>query len=211
MERLCGGCCEAPAEQLQAQTSAAWRALVLLGVLMAMGRAGLPRQAAMAPVPGVPAAEPAPEVVRFRFSPITADVAQESRVEEAPDTPIQGRFNSIARDEVVDDADTPVPASDITGPDNSIDGTGAEHEVAGDPLGTESATPEALAAASAAEVLTDGPALSPGARAAMFVAAGLLLTPVRSSVLLEGISWLDIGGAAILFGTAVVGRGRNGA
>lgn len=130
-------------------------------------------------LPNVLAAEPAPEVVRFRFSPITADVAEESRVDEAPDTPIQGRFDSIARDEVVDGADTPVPASDVTGPDNSIDGTGAEEEVAGDPFGQDDATPEASAAARAAEALSDGPALSPGAQERLPNSAQEMLTGQR--------------------------------
>ena len=88
-------------------------------------------------LPQAPKRNPAADVVRFRFSPLTADVAASSQVEEAPETPLQGRFNSEARDEVLDDRDTPVPASAVTGPDNSIAGTGAEHESAGDPKAAE--------------------------------------------------------------------------
>jgi hypothetical protein len=106
-------------------------------------------------------AEPTPEVVRFRFSTMTADVAESSRVEEAPDTPIQGRFNSEARDEIVDDLDTPVPAGAPTGPDNSIAGTGAEVERAGnaqgeDPPQAAEPTPPPPALADAAGLMTPG-------------------------------------------------------
>lgn len=139
-------------------------------------------------LPNVLAAEPIPEVVRFHFNPITADVAESSRVEEAPDTPIQGRFNSIARDEVVDGADTPVPASDVTGPDNSIDGTGAERDVAGDPFGRDDATPEVPAPANAeAATLGDGRPLTPGARERLPASAQEMMTGQRPRLERPGI------------------------
>lgn len=123
------------------------------------------------------ASEPIPEVVRFRFSTLTADVSESSRVDEPPDTPIQGRFNSVAHDEVVDDLDTPAPASEHIGPDNSIAGTGAEQEIAGDGRGEEALVaeppmpPPALAGAAAA--------LTPGARESLPTSAQEMLTGER--------------------------------
>jgi TonB family protein len=80
---------------------------------------------------GVAPTEPEMQVVRFRFNEITADVSESSRVEEAPDSDILGRFNSLARDMVRDDKDTNVPAGGRIGFDNSIPGTGAEEDAPG--------------------------------------------------------------------------------
>jgi TonB family protein len=98
----------------------AWYALPVVGQLLSplQGHAEKPTE---------------PEVVLFRFQDIIADVSETSRVEEAPDTPILGRFNSQAADMVPGEADTPVPEGGEIGMDNSIAGTGAETDVAGSP------------------------------------------------------------------------------
>ncbi len=142
---------------------------------------------------GLPQAErdPFADVVRFRFSPLTADVAEASRVDTPPDPPIQGRFNSEARDEVVDDRDTPVPATDVTGPDNSIAGTGADEASPGDPGAAEATAvtdaregaPEPVAAASmsaAPPSLEAGRELSASMRERLPASAQEMLTGQRA-------------------------------
>ena len=69
-------------------------------------------------------APPKPDIVEFRLSEVTADVDPSSRVETAPQTPLLGEFNSVARDRIDDGADTPVPAGGEVGLDNSVPGTG---------------------------------------------------------------------------------------
>lgn len=95
----------------------AWYAMPALGTLLApLGSHHSPDE---------------PEVVTFHFQDIIADVSEESRVEKAPETPIQGRFNSQAADRVPGEADTPVPEGGVIGVENSIAGTGAERDFPG--------------------------------------------------------------------------------
>jgi hypothetical protein len=106
----------------------------------------VPRLGQLATRLGLAGAESKPEmeVVHFRFQEVTADVSESSRVEEAPDTEILGRFNSQARDMVRDDNDTSVPAGGTIGFDNSIPGTGAEEDSPGvDGSGDSEAAPAA--------------------------------------------------------------------
>ncbi len=85
----------------------------------------------------------------------------------------------MAADEVIDDADTPVPATDGTGPDNSIDGTGAEEELAGDSRGADAdamATP--LPESQPTNLSPEG-SITPGARERLPTSAQEMLTGQR--------------------------------
>ncbi len=61
-----------------------------------------------------------PQVLTFKFKDNTADVDEASRVQQAPPTPLQGKFASQARDREPGPNDTPIPAGGVTGPENSL-------------------------------------------------------------------------------------------
>ena len=69
-----------------------------------------------------PVAIEPPQVLHFSFDTRTADVDPSSRVEVAPETPIQGEFASRARDRVRDARDTPVPAGAARLGENTLPG-----------------------------------------------------------------------------------------
>lgn len=69
--------------------------------------------------------EPAPPtpVLTFRFRERFADVDESSRTDKTPDTPLLGRFDSQARDRIVDDRDTPIPAGALLSTENTLPGS----------------------------------------------------------------------------------------
>jgi hypothetical protein len=90
--------------------------------------------------------EPPPQqqVLTFRFRERFADVDETSRTDNPPDTPLLGRFDSQARDRVVDDRDTPIPAGGLRSTENTLpgdpDGGGTDVGTTAQPGGPGSAT-----------------------------------------------------------------------
>lgn len=66
-----------------------------------------------------------PPVLTFQFADRTADVDPSSRVEVAPETPLQGEFASRARDRSRGDRDTPIPAGATRANENTLPGDGS--------------------------------------------------------------------------------------
>jgi outer membrane biosynthesis protein TonB len=124
------------------------------------------------PAPVVP-----PQVLKFRFSDRTADVDVSSRVDRAPDTPLTGRHASRARDRVRDDADTPLPSSDVRMSENALPGDAAsEPRAKGDASSRSDAEASPSAPVPGQEAVLDGlrseTALLTGKRTAPPRAAG---------------------------------------
>jgi hypothetical protein len=102
--------------------------LLLHVVLVSLGLSRFAR------LEGGRAALPTPEVLTFRFREATAEVEPQSHVETAPATPLLGRHASRARDRILDERDTPVPAGRI-GTDNALPGDGGAGAASAAPSG----------------------------------------------------------------------------